>query len=235
MAMRRSTAAAVSLAWGVALGGTFACLLPYLLNEWHFHRPLPYWTVAQVAGGLLICAGLIPIAVSFAEFIRADGTPVPVASPRRLVVRGSYRYVRNPIYAGFSVIMAGEVLLFGSPGLLEYTVVAWCIGAAAVRFYEEPVLARKFGAEYQDYRRAVRAWIPRLQPWTPGDPRSLGPAVKAPSGRLSRYQAAGSPPAARRASAIGRPRRRWRPETRTAAHLGCRPGKRCSTGPGTWR
>ena len=40
--MRKSTAAVVSVAWGVALGGTFACLLPYLLNEWHFHQPLPY-------------------------------------------------------------------------------------------------------------------------------------------------------------------------------------------------
>jgi len=62
----------------------------------------------------------------------------------------------------------GYTLLFGSSGLVEYTVVAWCIGAAAVRFYEEPILARKFGAEYQAYRRAVPAWVPRLRPWTPG-------------------------------------------------------------------
>ena len=165
--MRRSAAAVVSVAWGVALGGTFACLLPYLLGEWHFHRPLPYWAVAQAAGGLLICVGLVPLVHSFIDFIRADGTPVPVASPPRLVVSGSYRYVRNPIYVGFVVILAGEVLLFGSPGLLVYTAVAWCIGAAAVRFYEEPTLARKFGAEYQDYRRAVRAWVPRLHPWAP--------------------------------------------------------------------
>ena len=168
--MRRSAAAAVSVAWGAALGGTFGCLLPYLLGEWHFHRPLPYWTIAQAAGGLLICLGLVPIVHSFIDFIRADGTPVPVASPPRLVVSGPYRYVRNPIYVGFVVILVGEVLLFGSPGLLEYTAVAWCIGAAGARFYEEPTLARKFGAEYQDYRRAVRAWIPRLRPWTPGEP-----------------------------------------------------------------
>jgi AhpD family alkylhydroperoxidase len=168
--MRKSTAAVVSVAWGVALGGTFACLLPYLLGEWHFHRPVPYWAVAQAAGGLLICAGLVPIAGSFLEFIRADGTPVPVASPPRLVVNGFYRYVRNPIYVGFLAIMTGEVLLFGSPALLEYTAVAWCIGAAAVHFYEEPTLARKFGAEYRDYQRAVRAWVPRLHPWTPGEP-----------------------------------------------------------------
>jgi protein-S-isoprenylcysteine O-methyltransferase Ste14 len=165
--MRRSTAAAVSVAWGVALGGTFACLLPYLMSEWHFHRPLPYWTVAQAAGGLLICAGLVPLVESFVQFTKSGGTPVPVASPPRLVVSGSYRYVRNPIYAGFMAVLLGEALVFGSAGLLEYTAVAWCIGAAAVRCYEEPTLARKFGAEYQEYRRAVRAWIPRLHPWTP--------------------------------------------------------------------
>jgi protein-S-isoprenylcysteine O-methyltransferase Ste14 len=166
--MRKSTAAAVTVAWGAALGGTFGCLLPYLLNDWHVHRPLPCWAVAQAAGALLIGAGLVPIAWSFAEFTRADGTPVPAASPPRLVVSGFYRYVRNPIYAGFVAILIGEVLVTGSPGLLEYTAVAWCIGAAAVRFYEEPTLARKFGAEYQAYRRAVRAWIPRRHPWTPG-------------------------------------------------------------------
>jgi protein-S-isoprenylcysteine O-methyltransferase Ste14 len=168
--MRRTTAAAVSVAWGLALGVTFGGLLPYLLGEWHFHRPLPYWVIAQVTGGLLICAGLVPIVASFVEFARADGTPVPVASPPRLVVSGFYRYVRNPIYVGFLVMLLGEALLFGSLGLLKYAAVAWCIGAAAVRWYEEPTLARKFGAEYQDYRRAVRAWIPRLHPWAPGQP-----------------------------------------------------------------
>ena len=172
--MRKSTAAVVSVAWGVALGGTFACLLPYLLNEWHFHRPLPYWGVAQAVGGLLICAGLVPLVQAFIEFIKADGTPVPVASPPRLVVSGFFRYVRNPIYVGFLVILLGEALLFGSLGLLEYTAVAWCVGAAAVRFYEEPTLARKFGLEYQNYRRAVRAWVPRLHPWMPSGP--AGPA-----------------------------------------------------------
>ena len=90
-----------------------------------------------------------PLVQSFIEFTKAAGTPVPLASPPRLVVSGFYRHVRNPIYAGFLAILTGEVLLFGSPGLLEYTAVAWCIGAAAVRFYEEPTLARKFGAEYR--------------------------------------------------------------------------------------
>jgi protein-S-isoprenylcysteine O-methyltransferase Ste14 len=82
------------------------------------------------------------------------------------VVTGCYRHVRNPIYVGFLAVLAGEALLFASRGLAEYAAVAWCIGALAVRCYEEPALARKFGAEYDAYRGAVRAWIPRLRPWT---------------------------------------------------------------------
>lgn len=165
--MRRPAAAATSLAWFAAVGGTFGCLLPYLLGYWHFHQPLPFWWIAQTAGVLLICGGLIPLVGSFAEFFKAGGTPVPVASPPTLVVTGCYRYVRNPIYVGFTVILAGQALLLGSAGLLEYAVAAWAVGAAAVRCYEEPVLTRKFGDEYRAYRRAVPAWIPRLRPWTP--------------------------------------------------------------------
>jgi protein-S-isoprenylcysteine O-methyltransferase Ste14 len=166
--MRRSVTAAVSVTWFVTVGGTFGCLLPYLLNYWHFHWPLPYWGIARAAGVLLIVAGLVPVVHSFIEFFRAEGTPVPAAAPPRLVVSGCYRYVRNPIYVGFLGVLLGEALLFGSPGLLEYALITWCVGAAAVRWYEEPRLAREFGAEYREYRRAVHAWLPRLRPWTPG-------------------------------------------------------------------
>jgi len=172
--MRRSHATAVSAMWGVAVGGVFGGLLPWLLGLWHFHQPLPGWVVAQVAGGLLIGGGLVPIVASFAEFTRAQGTPVPLAAPPCLVVRGFYRYLRNPIYVGFLLVLAGQALLFGSWALVEYAAVSWCIGAAAVRFYEEPTLARKFGAEYEAYRHAVRAWIPRLHPWMPGGPAGNG-------------------------------------------------------------
>jgi hypothetical protein len=75
--MRKPAAAAVSVAWGVAVGGTFGCLLPYLLGDWHFHRPLPYWAVAQAAGGLLICAGLVR------SLIRLSSSPRPTGLPCR--------------------------------------------------------------------------------------------------------------------------------------------------------
>lgn len=165
--MVKSLRAATSLAWFAGIGGTFGCLVPYLDGDWHLHQPLPYWDIARAAGALAICAGLVPLVCSFADFFRAGGTPVPVASPPRLVVSGFYRYVRNPIYVGFGIILIGQVLVTGSPGMLRYAVIASFIGVAAVRWYEEPVLSRKFGADYQAYRRAVHAWIPRLHPWTP--------------------------------------------------------------------
>jgi hypothetical protein len=98
-----------------------------------------------------------------------------------------YRYVRNPIYAGFVAVLIGEVLVTGSPGLLEYTAVAWCIGAAAVRFYEEPTLARKCGATYQAYRRAVPG--SRLHPGRPGPDRPPTSAGRRPpaAGRRSQH------------------------------------------------
>lgn len=166
--MRKPSAAFASILWFVALGGTFGCLLPYLLNYWHFHSPLPYWDIARAVGALLICVGLIPLVRSFVDFFAAGGTPIPVAAPPRLVISGFYAYVRNPIYVGFVVVLIGQVLLFGPFGLVVYAAISWCVGAAAVRFYEEPRLVSKFGAEYEAYRRAVPAWIPRLHPWTPG-------------------------------------------------------------------
>lgn len=163
--MRRSAAAISSAAWFVAAGGTAVLLVPWLINGWRFHRPLPYWTVAQVLGVVVICAGLVPAALTFVQFTRAGGTPFPLAPTQRLVVSGFNRYVRNPIYAGSVLIFIGEALLFGQLSLLVVALAAWAFAAAFVRWYEEPVLLRRFGAEYEAYRRAVPAWLPRLHPW----------------------------------------------------------------------
>ena len=164
--MRRSAAAIGSAAYFVVAAGTFAVLIPWLVTGWQFHRPWPL--LAQVAGVLLIGTGLVPVAGAFVQFARAGGTPLPLASSWHLVVSGFHRYVRNPIYLGSLMIFVGEALLFGSLSLLEYAVIGWAGAAAFVRWHEEPALTRRFGAEYEAYRRAVPAWRPRLRPWTPG-------------------------------------------------------------------
>jgi protein-S-isoprenylcysteine O-methyltransferase Ste14 len=126
--------------------------------------------VAQALGVLLIVAGIVPPAHAFVQFAKAGGTPISIAPTRRLVVTGFNRYVRNPMYLGLLVVIVGQALLFGQFGLLLYAAAGWVVTASFVRWYEEPALARQFGAEYAGYRRAVPAWRPRLHPWQPGEP-----------------------------------------------------------------
>jgi protein-S-isoprenylcysteine O-methyltransferase Ste14 len=115
-------------------------------------------------------AGLIALIQAFVRFVvEGFGTPAPVAAPERLVVGGVYRYVRNPMYVAVLAAIVGQGLILGRLGLLLYACAAWLVVAAFVRFYEEPALTRRFGADYEAYRRAVPAWWPRLRPWEPGE------------------------------------------------------------------
>lgn len=105
---------------------------------------------------------------AFVRFVvEGIGTPLPAAAPRRLVVGGLYRWVRNPMYVALLAVVIGQALLFGQLGPLVYAVILWACAASFVRWREEPVLAPRFGAEYAEYRRAVPAWLPRLRPWNP--------------------------------------------------------------------
>jgi protein-S-isoprenylcysteine O-methyltransferase Ste14 len=82
-----------------------------------------------------------------------------------VVVGGVYRYVRNPMYVAALAAIVGQAFLLGRLVLLLYAAGVWLVVAAFVRFYEEPTLTRRrFGADYEAYRRAVPAWWPRLRP-----------------------------------------------------------------------
>lgn len=169
--MRKPSAAIGSLLFLFVGPGIVIGLIPWLLSRWEFHRPTPYWAVARVVGAVLIAAGVVVILQAFARFVLEGlGTPVPAAPPRRLVVGGLYRHVRNPMYVALVTASLGQALLFGQPVLLGYAVLVWLAPAAYVHWREEPVLVRRFGADYEEYRRHVRAWIPRLRPWRPTHP-----------------------------------------------------------------
>ena len=88
------------------------------------------------------------------------GTPAPIAPPKELVVRGLYRYVRNPMYVGILSILLGEAVLFASWRLFEYTAVVFIIFFLVVVLYEERALRQKFGESYQRYCRSVPRWVP---------------------------------------------------------------------------
>src|SRR5215216_3645256 len=174
--MRRPTAAVGSAVFFLAAPGVVAGLIPWLLTRWQAREPLPYWAPVRVLGGLLFIAALIALIQAFVRFVvEGFGTPAPVAAPERLVVGGVYRYVRNPMYVAVLASIVGQALLLGRLTLLLYAAGAWLITAAFVRFYEEPTLTRRFGADYEAYRQAVPAWWPRVRPWHPAGRNEPGP------------------------------------------------------------
>jgi protein-S-isoprenylcysteine O-methyltransferase Ste14 len=139
---------------GVTLG-----LVPYLIVT----RDAPAHPLGAVRwlGWALLALGVATMSWCFARFAVARGTPAPVDPPKELVVVGLYRYVRNPIYLGAFGILLGEILLTGSRALAVYAA-AWALACHLfVVWYEEPALARRFGAAYDRYRATVPRWIPR--------------------------------------------------------------------------
>ena len=163
--MRQRNAALASAAFFVVAPGTFAGLGPWLITRWQITEAGAGWRVVQALGVVLIVVGIIPPVHAFVEFVRAGGTPMPIAAPKRLVVTGFNRYIRNPMYFGLLLMVLGQAMLFASLGLVVYALVFWAITAAFVRWYEEPTLTLQFGADYVAYKRGVPAWWPRLRPW----------------------------------------------------------------------
>jgi protein-S-isoprenylcysteine O-methyltransferase Ste14 len=97
-----------SLAWFVITGGVGAVWVPWAITGWRVQWHSHWGWVGQAAGVVLILLGLVPAVVTFVEFARAGGTPVPGAPTQHLVVSGFNRYVRNPIYLGTLVIVRGH-------------------------------------------------------------------------------------------------------------------------------
>jgi protein-S-isoprenylcysteine O-methyltransferase Ste14 len=165
--MQRSAAVVGSGVFFVLAPGVVAGLVPWLISGWQLRGPMSPFAIARmVAGGLLLVAGVVVLVRAFARFaIEGRGTPAPVAPTEHLVIGGDYRFVRNPMYLAVVASVLGQALVFGSVALLLYAVAIWGITAAFVRWYEEPVLLERYGDEYQRYRHAVRAWLPRLRPF----------------------------------------------------------------------
>jgi protein-S-isoprenylcysteine O-methyltransferase Ste14 len=160
--MTRARAALGSLVFLLVAPGVVAALGPWLVTGWEVRTPLQGWEVLRVFGALLLAAGAGVLLYAFARFVLEGlGTPAPVAPTERLVVGGLYRYVRNPMYLAVAATIVGQALLLGQLVLLFYGAGFLALVAAFVRWYEEPTLSRRFGPEYDDYRRRVPGWWPR--------------------------------------------------------------------------
>jgi len=144
----------------------FVSIWMYFVPRWiagadAFRDPRPLGWIVVAIGAVIG----IPCVWEFAW--RGFGTPAPFDPPRRLVVTGPYRWVRNPMYIGMGIALVGEALVFPhlTRIILIMTGVMWIAVSIFIMLFEEPVLRSMFGADYEAYCRAVRRWIPRLKPF----------------------------------------------------------------------
>ncbi len=165
--MSRGRAIAGSFLFLVLAPGAVAGLGPWLVTGWRAGPLLPdalSWGAMplRATGTALVIAGTIGVVGAFARFVSEGiGTPAPVAPTERLVIGGLYRYVRNPMYLAVAATIAGQALILGQLVLLLYTAIFLATTGAFVHWYEEPALRRRYGVQFDDYRRQVPGWWPR--------------------------------------------------------------------------
>lgn len=127
--------------------------------------------VVQALGLAVLGLGLVLFGASLGRFAReGQGTLAPWDPPRRLVVRGPYRYVRNPMISGVLLVLFGEAGVLLSRPHLEWALVFLGLNLVYIPLVEEPMLIDRFGADYREYRRHVPGLLPRWRPWEPGRP-----------------------------------------------------------------
>jgi protein-S-isoprenylcysteine O-methyltransferase Ste14 len=164
---RRISAVLGTIVFFFLAPGFVAGLVPRWITHWRYPAPFPGLRGIQAVGCLLISAALVTLIECFSRFaLQGNGTPAPVFPTRTLVIKGLYRFVRNPMYLSVLAIILGQVLLFSSLDLLEYAMFCWFAFHAFVLVYEEPALRRSFGHQYETYCANVRRWIPRFTPWS---------------------------------------------------------------------
>lgn len=155
----------------VALPGVVVIIVPAAITlvSWRLrHLPHParphqprFW-LALVLGGIGLALGISAMALFGTT---GQGTPAPWDPPERFVVRGPYRYVRNPMITGVLFMLAAEAAYLRSAGIAAWLATFFCANAVWFPLVEEPGLEQRFGDEFRLYKANVPRWIPRPQPW----------------------------------------------------------------------
>jgi protein-S-isoprenylcysteine O-methyltransferase Ste14 len=151
-----------TLTYATLFIGLLLVFVPFRILEQAGIAPPAAIGAMQIAAMLVVVAGAALAIASILTFtFIGKGTPAPFDPPRRLVVAGPYRWVRNPMYIGAGLVLLGAAMFYQSIGLVLYTVAFWSASHLFVLFYEEPGLRRRFGPDYEEYTRKRRRWMPR--------------------------------------------------------------------------
>jgi protein-S-isoprenylcysteine O-methyltransferase Ste14 len=167
------------------LPGNVLAVVPALLLWLSGWRPAAWAASPPALGALALAAALAGLGLALMVrtvglFLRrGKGTPAPWNPPRRLVVEGVYRRVRNPMITGVICVLLAEALLFRSLPLALWAAVFVAANTIYIPVFEEPGLERRFGAAYRTYKANVPRWIPRLRPW---EGPAADPSDSAPNG-----------------------------------------------------
>jgi protein-S-isoprenylcysteine O-methyltransferase Ste14 len=156
-----------ALTYAALFIGLIFIYLPGQLLSWSgIARPTvtgPLQIAGMIIGGI---GAAIALWCIFAFAAIGKGTPAPFDPPRRLVIEGPYRFVRNPMYIGATLGLAGAAIFYGSLTLSIYTASFLLAAHLFVVVYEEPTLRKSFGADYEAYCQRVRRWVPgRTRPF----------------------------------------------------------------------
>jgi protein-S-isoprenylcysteine O-methyltransferase Ste14 len=142
---------------------TVTVVVPALIIWWN--GASVWW--GSVGGVALLALGLVLVVWTVRLLSSVgEGTLAPWDPTAKLVVRGPYRHVRNPMISGVAFVLAGEATLLGSKALALWFAAVVLVNAIYIPLVEEPGLRRRFGAEYDAYAAGVPRWLPRVSPWT---------------------------------------------------------------------
>lgn len=146
-----------NLIFTLVFPGTVGVYLPWLIAR---GRPIGALGAVVLSSALFVVGGTIYLWCLWHFARHGGGTPAPIDAPKRLVVRGPYRYARNPMYVGVLMVIAGWAALFELLALALYACAVGVMFQGFVVLYEEPRLRRDFGVEYQAYCARVGRWLP---------------------------------------------------------------------------
>src|SRR5689334_18507460 len=160
----------------ILLPGVVTLVIPEIIlwrmgtDSWGLWQSIPASRlILLIMGVIFICLGLALMIATIRLFATVGkGTLAPWEPPQRLVVRGVYRHVRNPMMSGALFVLLGEAVLAASLPLFCWFAFAGVVYAVYIPLSEEPGLIKRFGDEYLTYRRNVPRWVPRLTPWEGG-------------------------------------------------------------------
>jgi protein-S-isoprenylcysteine O-methyltransferase Ste14 len=156
------------LVYTILIPGSVLVLGPYLILRKSHHAVVPELSFITVVALILLLIGMAFLIRCIYEFaLHGKGTLAPIDPPTILVVKGIYRYTRNPMYLAVLCVLLAEAMLFSSADLCIYFLCALLAINLFVRLYEEPHLRKQFGKTYQDYCRVVPRWWITRNPYNP--------------------------------------------------------------------